>query len=874
MPRFLRGQGFWCLVVLVLVVAPWSPARAQARLRVAGATANNEVKLRTTSEDFRTVLRVDLLAPPSGAEAALEGGVTVLVDPLQASDGTQVTLSAVVREKAPSETSLGAPISSRSPLYIELSGALPQAGVYTGQVVLVHGGGREVATLIVTRVQAVPAVQFIATSPAVAESGWGLGPVDAVVRLPFKETAGVTGEVAVPQLIQLQHKKPDLGATVVQPRFAGASFSLEGGGKEGKDQVLAAAEGAVRVAANGSGTLLLHLRGLEGPGEYTGTVRLAVPQGVAVEQPFTVWVRTPWLWGALLIAAGAVSSYGVRLYTQSIRPRAQQLQRARVLWQRASVLLEGQGDAARKVGLEVRGRIDAVIPRIRGSVRGSRAADGELMRGESELRLFEAWCVCAKDLHALPSEMRPTQASQALADAEASLRVGNVPLERLEEQLKDLRGQNVQELARAGLKAKLKELETQARALTQKLGDDSLGFRITYELLPLLQEMSSRLGQGDLGAARQQFEMARRSYFDVLCAELSSAVASPRNPKGFSPEEWRELTTDVKERLRQARARADANVDEGFRLYQGAYAHYVRRLLMELRGVVVEARSGATEAQKPELDIAEARLKEAMLALAAESPHEAAAKYREVGDALQRAQTGELRRRIVTLREEVARKRSETGEPHGLAELGHVNGLLNHAEQVLTPETLLEAESQVDKAEIALASYPSVSRVSMSTRMPPFSTPALETTEEAASEASSHDDDEPGAAPRAPAPPRATAPGGSLPSAPTGGIWTSLPEASAEVSMGGLVALEALPLPSARHLWMVELVMLVLLTSVAVVLGLQLLNVFSPTWGGFGAGMTAFLWGFGLHQVGNASFEGLTGLLTRVERRGGTGDGA
>jgi len=30
--------------------------------------------------------------------------------------------------------------------------------------------------------------------------------------------------------------------------------------------------------------------------------------------------------------------------------------------------------------------------------------------------------------------------------------------------------------------------------------------------------------------------------------------------------------------------------------------------------------------------------------------------------------------------------------------------------------------------------------------------------------------------------------------------------------------------------------------------------------------MTAFLWGFGLHQVGNASFEGISGLLTRVER--------
>jgi hypothetical protein len=69
-------------------------------------------------------------------------------------------------------------------------------------------------------------------------------------------------------------------------------------------------------------------------------------------------------------------------------------------------------------------------------------------------------------------------------------------------------------------------------------------------------------------------------------------------------------------------------------------------------------------------------------------------------------------------------------------------------------------------------------------------------------------------------------------------------------------------------MWLVELGLLLLLTGLAVALGLQLLNVFSPTWGGFGAGMTAFHWGFGLHQVGNATFEGLAGLLTRVEKQG------
>ncbi|MCP3058852.1 hypothetical protein LXT21_08720 [Myxococcus sp. K38C18041901] len=848
--RFLRGRGSCFLALLVWLVTPWHGASAQSRLRVAGATASNEVKLRTTSEDFRAVLRVDLLSPPSvdaGVEDGLPGGVTVLVDPLQASDGSQVALTAVVRETASADAGV-APLSPRSPLHVEVSGRLPAAGDYTGQVVLVHAGGRETTSLLVTRVQAVPAVQFVATSPAVAAPGWGFGVVDATVRLPFKETAGVTGEVSVPRLLQLAHKAPDLGATLVQPRFGGADFWLEGGGKDGRDLDLATVEG-VTVAANGSGTLLMRLKGLDGPGEYTGTVRMAVPQGVAVEQPFTVWVRTPWLWGALLIAAGAVSSYGVRLYTQSIRPRAQQLQRARVLRRRMSVLLEGQEEDARKVGLEVRGRIDALISRIRSPVRGGRVADGELSRVESELRLYEAWRGCSRELRALPAEMRPESASAALEEAETSLRMGTVPAERLEEQLKVLRGQNVQELARAGLKAKLEELEAQARALAQKLGEDSLGFRLTYELLPLLQDVRARLGQGDVATARQQFEMARRSYFDVLCAELSQAVASPRNPRGFSLEEWRELTSDVKERLKQARARADVNVDEGFRLYQGAYAHYVRRLLLELRGAVEEARSTATEGQKADLDAAEAKLREAMLALAAESPHEASARYREARDALHRAQTGQVRLRIAGLRAEVSRKRGEAEGEGQLHELGHIQALLNEAELALTPETLQDAEYKADKAQLALEGYPSSQGVGMG--RPGIPMPFVER----------------GSSPSLPEVPSA--------SAPTGGSLPALPEApvGAEDAGGALGELEGMPLPSARHLWLVELAMLVLLTGVAVVLGLQLLNVFSPTWGGFGAGMTAFLWGFGLHQVGNASFEGLAGLLTRVDRRGGASAG-
>ncbi|NPC86474.1 hypothetical protein HPC49_50850, partial [Pyxidicoccus fallax] len=91
-----RGAGLARLVLVLWLAAPWSVGLAQQppRLRVAGASASNEVRLRTASEDFRHVLRVDLVG--AEGEAPLEGGVTVLVDPLQSQDGVQVPLTATV----------------------------------------------------------------------------------------------------------------------------------------------------------------------------------------------------------------------------------------------------------------------------------------------------------------------------------------------------------------------------------------------------------------------------------------------------------------------------------------------------------------------------------------------------------------------------------------------------------------------------------------------------------------------------------------------------------------------------------------------------------------------------------------------------------
>jgi hypothetical protein len=766
------GASLARLALVLLLLAPWGTVQAQSRLRVAGSNASNEVRLRTTSEDFRHVLRVDLLpaamSATGGVDDALPGGVTVLVDPLQSQDGVQVLLSAAVG--GDSDGGATALISARQPLYVGLSGRLPTVGDYTGQVVLIHQGGRETVALTVTRVQAAPTVQFVATSPAVVSSGWGWAPVEATVRLPFKETAGVAGRMSMPQLLQLQRKAPDLGTALIQPHLESAHFALEGALPDGGVQDVSTLREGIPVEAHGSGALVVTLRGLDGPGEYTGSVRMAVPAGAPVEQTFTLWVRSPWTWGALLIALGALSSYAVRLYTQRIRPRAQRLQRALALRRRLQSLVPGQDKDAQEVGRAMKRQLDTLVSEIRRPVRGIRVGDVDLAAVEPRLRLYEVWCDASRKLRALPDEVRPPQASKLLADVEETLRGEETSREQLDTQLKAVRELDVAGLARAGLEARLQDMDGQARALAKQRGRDTLGFRLTYELLPLLQSVRVGLAGADLDTARRQFELARRSYFDILCEELSSAVAAPLPPRGFTDEEWGELTTDVKERLRQARTRADISVDEAFRLYQGAHANYVRRLVMELRGEVETAQQDAmTEVHRSTLKGIDDMLGEAMGYLAAESPHEAAVAY--------------------------------------------------------------------DAARAAFTGYQQPYRAASSVIMEPLAGGDM-------------------------SPPMSAG-------APTGGNMPTLPESPA--SLPALGDFEGMPLPAPRHMWVVELGVLLLLTGVAVALGLQLLNVFSPTWGGFGAGMTAFLWGFGLHQVGNATFEGLTGLLTRVEKQGPSG---
>jgi hypothetical protein len=773
--RFLAAK---VLLTLTLMIA--APAFAASRFGIAGLSSHNEVRLRTATGHVETTLRVDLLpVPPEAApgKSADESQVTVLVDPLLAADGTQVPVT--VRVGAVEGTA-PVPISVRQPVTVTLSADLPAPGDYVGRVVLLGEGTRDVTPLVVQRVSAVPTVQFYPVAPA---RGWTLGPFSgkATVRLSFRETAGIGGTVGPAAVVQLDRKEGGAGngAAPVQAQDARWSFR----GPEGQAQ--AGTSGLLQVPAHGTGLLSLDVDGLPESGEYTGTVRLLVPQGAAVEQSFTVWVKTPAMFGAFLIFLGVVTSASVRFYVQRVRPRVNLRGRAEAARQRLQSLVPARPlEREAAVVASLRRQVEALLAEIQRPLSGLVVQDSALALFEARLQLFTLWSGLLRQLEGLKGV--------ALLDAERKLKAVETLLQNdqavasdFSEQAQQLRTLDLESVARAVLEARLTELDQQAQTLSSQRGDDPVSRRLRGELPLYLLRARQQLPGPDLEVSHRLVEAAREAFLEILLSDLEDALNAKELPGGFTQEAWASLRRRVNEQVARARVRKGASVDEAFLYYQAAYALFLRELVDNLEEALTQRQAevgGDLSAQADWEKEVETWLAEARAHLDKGEANLAAPEYRAAREAY---------------------ARHVPSKPPAVASPG---------------------------SRLALDSIDDVT-------LDPFSRP-----------------------PVAPAP-------SPLPGGPVTGNLSPLPSpATTKASTEALVSLDWIPLPRSGDLWKVELAVMGMMSIIAVLLGLQVLDVFAPTWGGSGAWMTAFLWGFGLHQVGNATFDGLWGMVARMEK--------
>ncbi|NBD13733.1 hypothetical protein GTY96_32800 [Corallococcus sp. c25j21] len=772
-----------CLMPALVFAAP--------RFGIAGVSSHGEVRLRTSTGHVETALRVDLLPGlDAGASGAPPGAddtrVTVWVDPLLAVDGTQVPVT--VRVGTAGDGAREVPISVRQPVTVTLSADLPSPGEYQGRVVLVGDGVREVTPLVIQRVLMAPTVQFYPVAPA---RGWTLGPFSgkATVRLAFRETAGVGGPVGPAAVVQLDRKEGGAGngAAPVQAQDARWSFR----GPEGQPQAPQASEtqGVIEVPAHGTGLLSLDVDGLPESGEYTGTVRLLVPQGAAVDQTFTVWVKTPAMFGAFLIFLGVVASASVRFYVQRVRPRVALRGRAEAARQKLQSLVPARPlEREAAVAASLRRQVDALLEDIQRPLSGLVVQDSVLALFEARLQLFSLWSGLLRQLEGLKGV--------ALLDAERKLKAVETLLQNdqatsadFTEQAQFLRTLDLEAVARAVLESRLTELEQQSQTLASQRGDEPVSRRLQGELPLYLLRARQQLPGPDLEASRRLVETAREAFLEILLSDLEDALDANELPGGFTQEEWAALRLRVGEQLARARAHMFSSVDEAFLYYQSAHALYLRELVDNLgealAQVPVQAQAvgdGHARADwQPEVD---ARLTAARAHLDRGEANLAAPEYRAA-------------------RDDFARHVAQRPPPPAAMGMGEERWAMESVTSAVTLDPFA---------------------------MKPESAPS------------------------------------PLPGGPVSGNLSPLPPPATKASTDALVNLDWIPLPRSRDLWKVELAVLGMMSIVAVLLGLQVLDVFSPTWGGSGAWMTAFLWGFGLHQVGNATFDGLWGMVSKLEK--------
>ena len=775
-----RNRGAVTLLCLLPTLALAAP-----RFSIAGLTSNNEVRLRTSTPHVEAVLRVDLLPPQGegGAAAAQDGGpadtrVTVLADPLLAEDGAQVPVT--VRVGNATDGAADAPISSRQPVMVTLSADLPGPGEYRGRVVLLGDGAREVTPLFVQRVEAAPTVQFYPVAPA---RGWTLGPFSgkATVRLSFRETAGVGGAVGPAAVVQLDRRAGGSGdgAAPVQAQDAKWFFRGPDGQPQGTGK-----EGILQVPAYGTGLLSLDVDDLPESGEYTGTVRLLVPEGAAVEQAFTVWVKTPALFGAFLIFLGVVTSAAVRFYVQRVRPRVTLRGRAEAARHKLQELVPARPlEREATVAASLRRQVDALLENIQRPLSGLAVQDSVLALFEARLQLFSLWSVLLRQLEGLKG-VALLDAERKLKSVEALLQNDQATSADFTEQAQSLRTLDLEAVARAVLEARLSELEQQSQTMRVQRGDDPVSRRLQGELPLYLHRARQQLPGPDLDTSRRLVEAAREAFLEILLSDLEGSIGGKELPGGFTPEEWAQLRAQVGEKLVRARARKSASVDEAFLYYQSAHALYLRALVDNLDEAVAAAQV-------------------------------------EAGGDLSTRSDWEAE---VDARLDAARAHLDRGEAN------------------------LAAPEYRAAHELFARNATRRQQVSAGTRMQAPPAPASSVTLDPFSQK-----------PQEPPTP--------LPGAPASGNLTPLPPQAGTPGAEALVNLDWIPLPRSRDLWKVELAVLGMMSIIAVLLGLQVLDVFAPTWGGSGGWMTAFLWGFGLHQVGNATFDGLWGMVSKMDTK-------
>jgi hypothetical protein len=516
----------------------------EPQLRIVGADGDG-IKLTRYDPELKHQLEVVATSADSADDAR------VLVAPFQDVGGSRVSPTTSVWINADGTTPFtGSPrrVTVDTPASFQVSANLPDPGVYTTEISLLHNGKQTFTRLTVTRALRAMDVEAPGVHAAKVVKGWS--PTEGLVVMKLRETGNAPRVLAEPTLAHLSIKGS--GASMFQ-RTSSQLTAYQGG----------RAVKSISLQAGGEVVVDFVVSNIDEPGHYEGSIRFIAPNRQPLEVPFTFVVKEAAWIAALLVTFGVLVSFGIRQYSA--------MWRKRLVWRRDIRRVRQEIEAYDLTGAQEQAVLRAIQRQLGNLERDvdfdvKIDVDAALRVIDAKLAVFRKWIDAQSEVHKLSSTEQAKPIQEKLGQVARALERHMATLDQIKELEAKVDELGARDVRRNTLHSSLDALvkavaEEQSRA-TQALKRD-----LTERIEPLLSETKALLLADDLEKADLKIAAARMKLSRALAGALRDAL-SGEPPPGFDRDALIVLKRELEPELDAIvnERQSDSGMDEASKL--------------------------------------------------------------------------------------------------------------------------------------------------------------------------------------------------------------------------------------------------------------------------------------------------------------------
>lgn len=579
-----RRSGLLIVVFILLSLSTPTGAedKLQAVLKIPGSSDADGLKITTTSSDFQRPFFVESMNNIPVSD------LRIFVADFIGPDSQLVETGWTVNRKPGATTTVSLP--GLESVMLVITARLPQEGIYSGSISLIHNQKRRTIPLVVTRSRQAPTIKLREPEASRALSFWT---ADADLWMTIEETGGLKWTLYVPQLMALALKQGDKSR--IQARFERVNILTDTG-----DPVT----NTLAIEPNQARRLRIRISNLCDTGEITGIVRVGSADFAPVEQTFTIFIKKSWGVAAFLIFIGVLCSYLLKLYYKRDRPR--------MLLARRALLLSGDVESIEARLRDLTEGEKAVLDSLRICLQNLYEdveagvvanADAVLVEVDGKLSIYPSWVNARRRIEAVQPPSIVVALRQKLEDIAGKLTAKGATAQDIDKLRTDLVELDteitdaVREEFIRRLDEFLADVDKQAKS-----GSPTQADRLAADVVPKIAAAKDTASSNDIVVASSQFDEARTLYARLLAEELDIALASDPAPPGILKADWDTVVTNVGQHTAKVRLAADA--DDAIEAYQAGYSIYLKKLIGALHkraedsNLIIEAIKTLTQEDK------------------------------------------------------------------------------------------------------------------------------------------------------------------------------------------------------------------------------------------------------------------------------------